>query len=210
MRHRNIAAASAAATLAALAAGPAQAHVTLQPGEAPAGGFTRLDVRVPNERDRAGTTKVQVQFPPGFESVSTEPRAGWRAKVTRRGNEVETLTLTAERGVRIAPGEFVDFGLSLRMPEQAGTSLTFKALQTYDNGEVVRWIGPPDSEEPAPQVALVAAAQQGPAPAPADDGDDDEGASTGLVAAALVLGALGLLSGLAGVATARRARARAA
>ena len=58
---------AAAALLAALAfATAASAHVTLQPDEVPAGGFTRLDVRVPNERDDAGTTKVEVQFPPGF------------------------------------------------------------------------------------------------------------------------------------------------
>jgi len=34
------------------------------------------------------------------------------------------------------------------------TVLTFKALQTYSSGEVVRWIGSPSSETPAPQVAL--------------------------------------------------------
>ena len=38
---------------------PRRAHVTLQPERVPAGGFTRLDVRVPNERDDAATTKVQ-------------------------------------------------------------------------------------------------------------------------------------------------------
>jgi periplasmic copper chaperone A len=51
--------ACAATALAAPAA--AQAHVTLQPTEVPAGGFTRLDVRIPNERDNADTTKVWCQ-----------------------------------------------------------------------------------------------------------------------------------------------------
>ena len=55
---------AAAALLAAPAA--AQAHVTLQPNEAPAGGFTRLNVRVPTERDDASTTKVDLQLPDGF------------------------------------------------------------------------------------------------------------------------------------------------
>jgi periplasmic copper chaperone A len=49
----------AAAMLVAPAA--AQAHVTLQPNTAAAGGYTRLDVRVPNERDDASTTKVEVR-----------------------------------------------------------------------------------------------------------------------------------------------------
>ena len=74
-------AAIAAAALAAPAA--AQAHVTLQPNEAPAGGFTRLDVRVPNERDNATTTKVALQLPDGFAFASYEPVPGWKVKVQK-------------------------------------------------------------------------------------------------------------------------------
>ena len=48
----------------------------VQPDTGPAGGFTRLDVRVPNERDDAGTTKVDVQLPPGFIAASYEPVPG--------------------------------------------------------------------------------------------------------------------------------------
>lgn len=81
-RSISIAAALAAATLAAPAA--ATAHITLQPKEAEAGGFTRLDVRVPNERDDAGTRKVEVRMPPGFAFASTEPVPGWSAKITMR------------------------------------------------------------------------------------------------------------------------------
>ena len=51
--------ATAALALPAVAA----AHVTLQPESVPAGTFTRLDVRVPNERDDAGTVKVDVELP---------------------------------------------------------------------------------------------------------------------------------------------------
>ena len=79
--RKTIAVACAAAALSAPAA--AEAHVTVQPSEAPAGGFARLDVRVPNERDDASTTKVEVKFPPGFAEVSTEPVAGWTTKVTK-------------------------------------------------------------------------------------------------------------------------------
>jgi periplasmic copper chaperone A len=230
MRHKKIAAAAALA--GALAAAPAQAHVTLQPKEVPAGGFTRLDVRVPNERDEAGTKKVVVQFPPGFASVSTEPKPGWRLSVKMRkaevpvelhgeksDQEVDTVTIQAEKGTRIGPGQFADFGLSLATPDKAGESLTFKALQTYEGGEVVRWIGPEDAEEPAPTIALAAAeGHGGAAPAAAstpaaeadDEEDEDEGASTGLVVAALILGALGLIAGIAGLMAARRPRAGAA
>ena len=168
MMRTTIAAAALVATLAVASA--ASAHVTLQPSEAPAGDFTRLDVRVPNERDDAGTTKVEVQFPPGFAFVSTEPVPGWTAKVTKRKlakpievegekqtEEVNTVTWTGDGKTGIVkPGEFQDFGLSVGTPDKPGTKLTFKALQTYAGGEVVRWIGPPDADEPAPQVALTA------------------------------------------------------
>ena len=227
MTTKRIATAIAVAALAL--PGAAQAHVTLQPEEAPAGGFARLDVRVPNEEDDAGTTKVAVQMPPGFYFVSYEPKPGWNIKVTKRklANPVEehgekiteevaevTITGDGKTGI-IKPGQFEDFGLSLGVPEgKAGSKLTFKATQTYENGKVVRWIGAPDSEKPAPQVTLTAAEEEAAShdeeqetdsePAAAGVPADDDGPSTGLVIAALVLGGLGLVAGVAGLATARR------
>jgi periplasmic copper chaperone A len=211
-----------AALAGALAlAPPAGAHVTLQPEEAPAGGFTRLDVRVPNERDNADTTKVVVQFPPGFLSVSTEPVPGWESEIGMRKldkpveqfgeqvtEEVGRITFT---GGAIGPGEFQDFGLSLGVPDKPGSTVTFKALQTYSNGEVVRWIGPPDSESPAPQVKLTAAEVEGGAaqPAaqqPAADGGDDDGGSDTLAIIALIVGIAGLAAGLAALFLRRGAR----
>jgi uncharacterized protein YcnI len=166
--HFRIAAAVIAAALALPAA--ASAHVTLQPNAAPADGFTRLDVRVPNERDDAGTVKVDVQFPPGFETVSYEPRQGWKTTIQRAdGGDVSRITWS---GGVIEPGQFVDFGLSLRMPKgEHGDKLTFKALQTYEGGEVVRWIGPEDADEPAPIVTLTGAASSGGHGAPGSSGD---------------------------------------
>jgi uncharacterized protein YcnI len=223
--------------LAAVAAGtlvvaaPGWAHVTLQPNEVPADGFTRLDVRVPSERDDADTTRVRVKFPPGFLFISHEPVEGWSVEVKKRklrkpaeafgekiSEEVDVVEITADAGVGIGPGQFRDFGLSVKMPNRPGAELAFKALQTYDNGEVVRWIGPPDADEPAPRVTLAPAEEEGGHAAEAaeeepaaaededDDGGDDDGPSTGLVIAALVLGALGLAAGLAGLTAARRGR----
>ncbi len=214
----------ATALAAVLAIAPAAAaHVTVQPEEAPAGGFTRLDVRVPTERDNASTTKVDVQFPPGFLFVSTEPVPGWNSEITMRKldkpveqfgeqitEEVDRVTFTAD-GEGIGPGQFQDFGLSLGVPDKAGSTLTFKAVQTYSNGEVVRWIGPPDADEPAPQVKLTAAEGEGGAAepaaqqpqAPAAEEDDDSGSDT-LSIIALIVGGLGLAAGLAALLTGRR------
>jgi periplasmic copper chaperone A len=219
----------AAATALVALAPVASAHVTLQPEEVPAGGFTRLDVRVPTERDNASTTKLEVQFPPGFLSVSTEPVPGWEAKIVMRkldkpveqfgeqvSEEVGQVTFTAsDEAAGIAPGQFQDFGLSLSVPDKAGSAVTFKAVQTYSNGEVVRWIGPPDSEEPAPQVQLAAAEPEGgasePAPEeqaapPAESGGDDDSSNT-LAIIALVVGVAGLATGLLALLT-RRGRSR--
>jgi len=207
-------------------------HVTLQPKQAPAGGYARMDVRVPNEEEDAATDKVRVQFPPGFASVRYEPSPGWKVdvrmerldrpvevegeKVTERVSEV---VFTAAKGEGIGPGQFRDFGLSMKLPDQPGQTLSFKALQSYDNGETVRWIGSPDADKPAAQVELVADdSGHGREPASTSrevsadravaggGGGDDGGPSTALVVAALALGALGALAGTAGVLTARKMR----
>ena len=184
-------------------------------------------MRVPNERDDAGTTKVDVQMPPGIVTASYEPVPGWDVKVTKekldKPVKVEGFDATEQvsritwSGGRIGPGEFQDFGLSLRIPDgKPGSKLTFKALQTYEGGEIVRWIGPEDGDEPAPVVTLVAADEAGghgapgsaaaaatgaSAPAPAEDDSDT------LAIAALVVGALGLLAAIASLILRRKGAA---
>jgi uncharacterized protein len=218
----------AAAALALAIPAVADAHVTLQPNKATAGAYTRLDVRVPNEKDDQSTQKVEVQFPDGFASASYEPVPGWDVKVTKRKlatpiktddgeltEGVDTITWTAKsQADAIPPGAFQDFGLSVKLPDDPG-ELTFKALQTYSGGEVVRWIGAKDADKPAPIVTTSTEAAAGapastpappaatPAPAASDDSDGD-----GLAIAALILGALGLIVGGAGLMAARRASGR--
>lgn len=196
----------------------AGAHVTLQPEEAAAGSFTVLDVRVPNETEDADTTKVDVQFPPGFAEASYQPVPGWSVKVVKEklAKPVQTDDGPVTEGVheiiwsggRIAPGQFTDFPLSVQIPGKAGDALTFKALQTYDNGEVVRWIGTPESEHPAPQVMVTAEAGDGHTAAGGESSDpssgDSDSASKGLGIAALIVGALGLLAGGAALVRSRR------
>jgi uncharacterized protein YcnI len=218
-------AAAAAVAVAVLVFTPAaSAHVTLQPEEVTTGDFTRLDVRVPTERDDASTTKVEVRFPPGFLSVSTEPEPGWNAEIAMRKldkpveqfgervtEEVDRLILTANGEANaIGPGQFRDFGLSVAVPDKPGATLKFPAVQTYSSGEVVRWIGPEDAESPAPQVKLTAAeaeaggSQAAQQQAPAGDDDDDGGSDT-LSIIALIVGIAGLATGLAALFTRRRA-----
>jgi uncharacterized protein YcnI len=167
---KKTAAAAAAAALAVPAA--ASAHVTLQPGSATAGSFSRMDVRVPNERDNKGTIKVDVRLPDGFYFLSYQKVPGWKARVFKKklaqpvnlgGFEVdEQFTRIVWRARkpkrdRIAPGQFQDFPLSVRVPDgDAGSRLVFRAFQTYQRGERVAWTGAPDSDSPAPRVTLLA------------------------------------------------------
>ncbi len=152
-------------TALALAAG-AQAHVTVHPNALPSGGFTVINVHVPNERGRAATVRVDVQFPNGIYIASPAVIPGWKTRViTKRlpkpleiepgfsvSSRVDRVVFT---GGRIGPGEFLAFPISIKAPAaEAGTLLTFKALQTYSNGEVVRWIGSSDADAPAPQVLI--------------------------------------------------------
>ena len=200
--------------LAALALpSAAQAHVTLQPNEAPAGAFVREDVRVPNEQDKANTTKIALQLPDGFLTVSYEPVPGWTTKVTTQKlpkpvkTEDGEVTAQVKRitwtGGKIAPGQFQDFPLSVQVPDKPGQALTFKAIQTYDNGDVSRWIGPPSGDEPAPQVKVTAATPEAATTTASSKKDDDDDSKT-LAIVAVIVGALGLLAGGAALATRRR------
>jgi uncharacterized protein YcnI len=219
MRPRMLAVAIAAAALAVPAT--AEAHVTLQPNTAVAGAFTRLNVRVPTERDDASTVKVDLQLPPGFAAASYEPVPGWSVKVTKTKlakpimtddgeitEGVSRITWTGDgREGSIPPGAFRDFGLSVQVPGKAGDTLTFKALQTYSDGQVVRWIGAKDSDNPAPTVAVTAAGAATPAATPAATSTPapvKSDSSNGLAIAALIVGALGLIAGIAGLTAARR------
>ena len=197
----------------------AGAAVTVQPDAATAAKFTRLDVRVPTERDVA-TKRVVVELPPGFAFASYEPVAGWRIRMTRRelvqplvidgqsfDHEIGRVTWTAEtRADQIPPGAFRDFGLAVRVPDgEPGEKLTFSALQEYANGEIVRFVGAAGSATPAPQVTLdnlpdpsaAATARAQRAAAPVATAEDD-GPSRELVIAALAAGGLGVLLGFAG------------
>lgn len=214
-------------TLAALAAGglvlvaaPAWAHVEIDPGTATQGGYTAVSFRVPNETDATSTTQVQVFLPQDhpLASVSVKPLAGWHVAVVSKklpaplttddGEVTEApyrITWTSDSPKdAIKPGEYVEFDLSVGpLPEVS--SLTFKTLQTYSDGNVVRWIDPPapegqpEPEHPAPTLTLVPASDAASDPGSTrteDGGDSGSGTATtalilSIVAVVLGAGALG-------------------
>jgi len=241
-RRTPLAAALAAALLAAAPA-LAQAHVSLHPNVIPSGAFATLVVRVPNESDRARTVLVRMQLPDGFTSVAADPPPGWSVAYKTQKlakpiqgddgpitSEVREIDWRAGGGAGTPPGQFLQLPLSVVIPGKAGSAIAFPTVQSYSDGKLDRWIGPPSADMPAPTIDVskaggplldVAGGEAGPpasaaaltlgaapaatAPAAASSG----GPSKGLAITALIVGILGLVAGLGGLLTARRARGRA-
>ncbi len=180
---------------------PAAAHVTVNPGEAVQGGYARLSFRVPTESDTESTTKLEVQIPENaaFTSVATQPVPGWTVSTAKNGDKVSVITWTATPGAAIKPGEFQEFAISAGPLPTGVDQLLFKALQTYSDGTVVRWIEPPKdgAEHPAPALKLLPAS-------PLPLADNNPGTGNGLGWAALGVGVLALI--LAGLALIRSRR----
>ncbi len=202
---------SAAALVAVLVLGwtaAASAHVTIDPDKAEAGGFTILHFQVPNESDTASTVKVEIAMPQGvvLPTVLAEPIAGWDVSVqttpletpieTDDGTVTEAVSVVTFEGGEIKPGEFQLFNLDVGpLPDAAGTTLLFPAVQTYSDGQEVRWVdvtqeGQPEPEHPAPHLDLVSAT-------PADDTPTSSGGSSD--SAAKTLGIIGIVVGAVGV-----------
>jgi len=223
-----------AAAFVAVTAGPASAHVTIpDPGEK--GGFSIVTLSVPNERDDASTTKIEVQLPKDkpLVFVSVQPKPGWTVETTKRTLDepveafgetydevVDTVTWS---GGEIGPGEFDTFALSVGPLPEDVDALTFPTIQTYSSGEEVGWLEPTpeggeEPEHPAPTLALVAAEAGGHGAAEsttttaasgsddaADDASDSDDGGTDAVAIAALVVAV-LAVVLGGVAIAGNRR----
>ena len=238
MKASRTAAAVAVAGAAVLAVStPSFAHVSVQPeGEAAQGGYAVVNFKVPNERDDASTTKLEITFPAEhpLASVMPQPIEGWDIKVTtskldkplevhgRKINEAVTKVTWTADGDGVEPGFFQKFPVSVGTLPENTDELVFKALQTYSNKEVVRWIevpqeGQEEPDHPAPVLTLSAASGDGHHGASDDDKAEDgagsaEKASAETAAAsdsddsggtdtlARVLGVVGIVIGAAGVA----------
>jgi periplasmic copper chaperone A len=157
------------ATVAALVLVPlASGHAELTPEKSPAGSFKKFVLSVENEQADASTVKVVVRFPESVPTATFTQAPGWTRTVetllldtSTTGPDGETIdkrivTVTWEGG-EISPEETGEFGFRFQVPEQPGATIFFPTVQTYSDGTVVRWIGPPGSDEPAPGVRITQA-----------------------------------------------------
>ncbi|MFY1702914.1 YcnI family protein [Micromonospora sp. WMMA1923] len=218
---RVLLAAVVGAAMAALPAGPAQAHVSVTPSQVAPGSFTTLTFRVPNERSDASTVGLRLVLPSTapVSSAAVHKLAGWRAEVERTApgtddtatatSAVSAVTWTALSDEAAVDGDqFQEFRVSLGPLPTSGDRMVFKALQTYSDGQVSRWIEEPaeDGTEPANPAAVVyldrsavAAVDEHGMPIPGEASSGDGRSSTaalGVGIAALVVAVAALLLGL--------------
>jgi uncharacterized protein YcnI len=143
----------------------ASAHVTIDPGQAVAGSYTVVTVKVPNESETATTNRVELALPTDtpFTSVRYVPVAGWSAELVTTTlpepvtigestitEAITSVVWTADAGSEIGSGQLQLFPLSLGPVPDTG-SVVLPADQGYTDGSVVSWNETEaEAEHPAP------------------------------------------------------------
>jgi uncharacterized protein YcnI len=188
---------------------PAWAHVTVDPSSAPKGAEITLGFRVPNEEAAADTVKVQIFFPSDHPLLGVDPEEapGWTNQIhtaplnppvnTDDGPITSYVSEVDWSGGSIPPGHFQEFYVLAQQLPTTTNQVVFKALQTYSDGTVVRWIqltppGGPEPDHPAPALTLTAPAA-GTGASSSSDSDSTAVVAVILGAAGLVLGGLALV-----------------
>ena len=160
--------------LVVAAATPAVGHVEVSSPNASPGEEGTLVFTVPNESESATSVELTVNLlqDTPFAEVSVRSKPGWTIKEQTDklpqpvkvdgftlSKAVSSVTWTAAKGHGIPVGEFDEFELSVGPFPDSTDPISFPAIQTYSDGEVVRWVQPakPDGSEPehpAPQLTL--------------------------------------------------------
>jgi uncharacterized protein YcnI len=193
----------AVCALLAGGASPALGHVDVLPTEVAQGEALEFTIRVPTERPLP-TTRVRVEFPSQITVFSfAAPPPGWTMRPVRGPDQ--RFRAVVYSGGRIPVGQYADFRL-LGTPFEAGEA-TWKAFQTYADGQIKPWTAAPLPEgeelsetgptDPGP-AALVTVAEPGQeigAPsATASTGDGESGAAIWLGVIAIAISAMSLLA----------------
>ncbi len=207
------------AAAGAIFAPAASAHVQVLPASVAPSDPVVFTVLVPNEGG-VPTVQVDVKIPDGVIPFSFEETPGWtRSEALAADQSLDVVTWKGS----LPPGEFVRFSFIATTPEQEG-EIAWPAVQTYQDGTKVRWIGGPGSEEPAATVTVSsdvpkqnaggegpgdtsASGETSPAPATTEQAAPaatESDSSRTLEIVAILLGAGGLVAGLAALFVVRR------
>jgi uncharacterized protein YcnI len=177
----------AAATAGALALVPAAfGHAAVSPPVAKARVLQQFTLSVPTEEEGATTTSIELTVPSGFAIDSFEPSPGWKRSEQAIGSgEEKTIQKVTWTGGKVPTDEDSVFRFNASL--DSSKTYTLKVRQTYSDGKVVDWTGSESSDTPAPLVDGVSSLGGG-------------GTST-LAIVALIVAAVAVLLGIAGLAT---------
>jgi len=177
----------AAAATGALALAPAAfGHATVSPPVAKAKVLQQFTLAVPTEEEGATTTSVELTVPSGFAIDSFEPEPGWKRSEQATGSgEEQVIQKATWTGGKVPTDEDAVFRFDASL--DSSKTYTLHVRQTYSNGKVVDWTGAESSDTPAPLVDGVSSL--------------GGGGTTTLTIVALIVGAIGVLLGIAGLAT---------
>jgi LPXTG-motif cell wall-anchored protein len=166
--RRFVVAVSAGVLAAGLISGPASAHVEVEADKTQAGAKdVTLTFTGEAESGSAGIKSERVVLPPGIAPGDVQlvkaPK-GWKFTAAADGFTV------AGRALKV--GEDAEFAVRLAQLPTNATTLSFKTLETYGDGEIARWIelpepGQPEPDHPAPTISLKGAVKPAPASASA-------------------------------------------
>lgn len=223
---RLLAATAAAGVALVSFAGPASAHVSINPNTTSAGAFAVLTMSVPHGCDGSPTTKVAIQIPEEILSVTPTRNALWDVAKTKKKlaepiTDVHGNTVTERDAVVVytaktplPDGIRDEFELSVQLPEKKGETLVFPTIQTCEKGQTA-WTEVPaegqdahELESPAPAFTLTAAEAGHSDEAAASEASDEEDAATEDNAASTqasadddsnTLGIAGLIAGVLGL-----------
>lgn len=145
----------------ALSPGVALAHVTLDPAQAPAGGYQVLRFTVGHGcGDTAATTALRVEIDPAFSAARPQPKPGWMVTIDKDADG--KVTAVSWRGGPLAPDQFDQFGLLVHAPDTPGP-IAFPVVQSCEGGAESQWTEVPEPDggrptHPAPILTITPAA----------------------------------------------------
>jgi uncharacterized protein YcnI len=139
------------AFLTLLAASVALAHIKIYPTESTFGAYEKYTMRVPNERQSA-VIRVEGEFPAGLNVYDFEFKPGW--KIDFKKDEKGKIVGATWTG-KIAPNQFVEFGMLAINPKDGNPNMLWKFYQYYEDGFKEEFTAAPDAKMPLRPMPLV-------------------------------------------------------
>ena len=137
--------------LLALNVARADAHAVVSPPVAKSATLQQFSLSVPTEKEKATTTKVELDLPSGFALDSYEPAPGWKRSVAQKGSGDSAVVQKVIWSGGHVPTE-EDSVFHFNADATKSQTYKFRVEQTYSDGSVVDWSGPESSDTPAPTI----------------------------------------------------------